>query len=169
MDTYSNKTTQSYAHAALVETIVTKTFWTRGPTSVKKQAERFAKKSTHHASQPHSPEAYLDIQVHGLPELEGLFFDITIRHPRDARYAPALCAANDGVALQRASAEKQTRYPPPPMPAGKGRHPGGLKLGATLSRRRTYPGFVRCKRRPTRSHKRTPRIFRPPPQMERLP
>ena len=56
-------------------------------------------------------EAYLDAQVIGLPELEGLYFDITIRHPRDARYAPTLCASQDGIALQRAAAEKQNRYP----------------------------------------------------------
>ena len=169
MDTYSNKTTQSDAHAALVEAI-----GTNNPLDA--WSDIFEEAGGTVRQEVYAPcfstalaEAYLDIQVHGLPELEGLFFDITIRHPRDARYAPALCAAHDGVALQRASAEKQTRYPPPPMPAGKGRHPGGLKLGATLSRRRTYPGFVRCKRSPTRSHKRTPRIFRPPPQMERLP
>ena len=56
-------------------------------------------------------EAYLDAHVLGIPELEGLYFDITVRHPRDARYAPTLCASTDGVALQRAAAEKQTRYP----------------------------------------------------------
>ena len=61
-------------------------------------------------SSPHA-EAYLDVHVAGVPELEGLYFDITVRHPRDARYAPSLCATSDGVALQRAAAEKQSRYP----------------------------------------------------------
>ena len=56
-------------------------------------------------------EAYLDAHVIGIPELEGIFFDITVRHPRDARYAATLCAATDGIALQRAAAEKQSRYP----------------------------------------------------------
>ena len=57
-------------------------------------------------------EAYLDVHVAGIPELQGIYFDITVRHPRDARYAPTLCASTDGVALQRAAAEKQSRYPP---------------------------------------------------------
>ena len=57
-------------------------------------------------------EAYLDVHVTGLPELAGIYFDITIRHPREARYAPHSCAATDGLALQRAAAEKQHRYPP---------------------------------------------------------
>ena len=72
-------------------------------------------------------EAYLDIQVHGLPELEGPFFDVTVRHPRDARYAPNLCAAHDGTALQRASAEKQARYPS--CPQGRVVPPGSETWG----------------------------------------
>ena len=57
-------------------------------------------------------EAYLDLTVTGLPELEGLYFDVTVRHPRDTHYSPNLCATQDGVALLRAAAEKQHRYPP---------------------------------------------------------
>ena len=62
-------------------------------------------------------EAFLDIQVHGLQELNGLYFDATVRHPKEERYSPALCATNDGIALQRGAAEKQARYPP--NPAGR--------------------------------------------------
>ena len=57
-------------------------------------------------------EAYLDVHVTGLPELAGIYFDITVRHPREPRYAPHLAAATDGLALLRAAAEKQHRYPP---------------------------------------------------------
>ena len=49
--------------------------------------------------------SFLDIRVHGLEELSGLYFDVTVRHPRDARYSPSLCATTDGIALQRAAAE----------------------------------------------------------------
>ena len=55
-------------------------------------------------------EAWLDVAAYGVPELAGLLFDVTVRHPRAARYIPA--AANvDGEAVRRADAEKHEKYP----------------------------------------------------------
>jgi hypothetical protein len=57
-----------------------------------------------------SREAFLDLQVLGLPEFSGVYFDTTIRHPRNARYPDS--HQQDGSCLLRAAGEKQATYPP---------------------------------------------------------
>ena len=55
-------------------------------------------------------EAWLDVMALGIPEVAGVLFDVTVRHPRESRYLPG-AVTGDGYAAQRAEEEKQERYP----------------------------------------------------------
>jgi hypothetical protein len=55
-------------------------------------------------------EAWLDIAALGVPELSGLLFDVTVRHPRHSRYMPG-ASTQDGEAMLIASRDKSVRYP----------------------------------------------------------
>jgi hypothetical protein len=56
-------------------------------------------------------EAVLDVWAYGIPELPDLLLDITVRHPRAARYRPA-AEKTAGAAACKAEKEKLDRYPP---------------------------------------------------------
>ena len=55
-------------------------------------------------------EAWLDVWAYGLPEATDILLDITVRHPRAARYRPQ-AEAKPGHAAAEAEGEKQERYP----------------------------------------------------------
>ena len=54
----------------------------------------------------------LDIQVLGITEFDGLYFDTTIRHPRNPEYPDA--STIDGASLIKAASEKKQYYPDGP-------------------------------------------------------
>ena len=54
-------------------------------------------------------DAFLDLQVLGISEFDGIYFDTTVRHPRNPRYTDA--ASVDGAALIKAASEKKQYYP----------------------------------------------------------
>ena len=56
-------------------------------------------------------EAVLDVWAYGIPELPDLLLDVTVRHPRAARYRPA-AEKTAASAASKAEAEKRDRYPP---------------------------------------------------------
>jgi hypothetical protein len=56
-------------------------------------------------------EAVLDVWAYGIPELPDLLLDVTVRHPRAARYRPA-AERFAASAATKAEAEKRDRYPP---------------------------------------------------------
>ena len=56
-------------------------------------------------------EAWLDVLALGVPEVAGVLFDVTVRHPREQRYMPG-STSTGGHAAECADAEKQGRYPP---------------------------------------------------------
>ena len=56
-------------------------------------------------------EAWLDVWAYGLHDLPDLLLDITVRHPRAARYRPA-SETLPGAAAAHSEHAKQDRYPP---------------------------------------------------------
>ena len=54
-------------------------------------------------------EAWLDVWGYGVPELPDVLLDITVRHPRAARYRPA-SEATPAAAAAKAEDEKVERY-----------------------------------------------------------
>ena len=55
-------------------------------------------------------EAWLDVWAMGIPELPDLLLDVTVRHPRAARYALE-AARTPGSTAARAEQEKSEKYP----------------------------------------------------------
>ena len=57
-----------------------------------------------------STEAWLDVWAYGLPEANDVLLDITVRHPRAARYRPQ-AELTSGHAASEAEKEKLDKYP----------------------------------------------------------
>ena len=52
----------------------------------------------------------MDVLVLGILDLEGVYLNVTIRRPRDKHYSLHCTGSVDGVACDKAPADKQSRY-----------------------------------------------------------